>query len=124
MATPYIDTHISIEYSIQYGDRKMKLKEHQLTAKLIGKVFGLYPESVILFTDELEVPDDEGSFHLRAYCTYIVQGDKKPVVSANVEQCSGQSSSSTAGMAPKNSLPYQKVSGSPSATKKSSKWFA
>ena len=49
--------------------------------KWIEKLFGLYPESIILFTEadgELEVPDDSGNSHLDESKLYIVQGDLKP----------------------------------------------
>ena len=74
-------TYGRTEYVLKYGERKIKFKYHQLTVKWIGKQFGLYPESILLFTEadgELEVPDDSGNFHLGESKLYIVQGDLKP----------------------------------------------
>ena len=71
------------DYILQYNDRKMKFKYHQLTVKWIGKLFGLYPESILLFTDQegqLEVPDDSGKFHLEEIKVYKVQGESIPTL--------------------------------------------
>ena len=79
MDTTDYHTYGRTEYVLKYGERKIKFKYHQLTVKWIGKLFGLYPESILLFTKadgELEVPDDSGNFHLGE--SKLVQGDLKP----------------------------------------------
>lgn len=81
MDTTDYHTYRRTEYVLKYGERKIKFKYHQLTLKWIGKLFGLYPESILLFTEadgELEVPVDSGNFHLGKSKLYIVQGDLKP----------------------------------------------
>ena len=68
------------DYILQYNDRTTKFKYHQLTTKWIGKVFGLSPGSILLFTEQeeqLETPDD-GNFHLEERKVYKVQGEPIP----------------------------------------------
>uniref|UniRef100_A0A1X7VG24 Uncharacterized protein n=1 Tax=Amphimedon queenslandica TaxID=400682 RepID=A0A1X7VG24_AMPQE len=70
-------------YTLQYKDRMLKFKYHQVTTKWIGKVFGLSPGSILPFTDEegqLETPDDNGNFHLEERKVYKVQGEPIPTL--------------------------------------------
>ena len=48
----------------------MKLKEDQLTVKWIGKIFNVFPDSIVLIRDdkgEVETPDFAGRFHTLEY---------------------------------------------------------
>lgn len=61
-----------------YGERKLKLRSGQLTTATIGKVFHLFPDSIVLISTDgaLETPDDTGTFFLDDICgEYIVEGD-------------------------------------------------
>ena len=59
-----------------YGERKLKLRSGQLTTATIGKVFHLFPDSIVLISTDgaLETPDDTGTFYLDD-TEYIVDGD-------------------------------------------------
>ena len=55
-----------------------KLKESQLTAHLIGKIFNVFLDSIVLVASDgtIEVPDKHGCFSgLHTYMDYEVQGD-------------------------------------------------
>lgn len=57
--------------------RKMKLKKDQLSTKWIGKIFSLFPDSILLISEDgdVETPDDSGFFtSLIEYFNYEVQG--------------------------------------------------
>ncbi len=61
-----------------------------MSTKLIGRVFGLEPNSIFLFGDDdsIEIPNDIGHFSdLRAYTDYEVQGN-----SCQASQFTGESS--------------------------------
>ena len=49
-------------YTLRFGDRKIKLRDGQLSAKTIGKVFNLFPDSVILLEKNgmVETPNSSG----------------------------------------------------------------
>ena len=50
-------------YSLTCQERKIKLKPDQLTIKLIGQIFSLLPDSIILLSREdgtVETPDELG----------------------------------------------------------------
>ena len=70
-----------VEYVLVYGERRLKFKSYQLSAKWIGQAFGLSPETILLYTQEdgqLEVPDETGQFRLDSELVYTVQGDIRP----------------------------------------------
>ena len=85
-------------YSLTYQERKIKLKPDQLTIKLIGKIFSLFPDSIILLSPEdgtVETPDESGIFTgLDEFTEYEVDGEPasvRPLVQ-------GQSSSAVSSM--------------------------
>ena len=51
-------------YTVERDGKTIKLKETQLTVQILSKIFGLYPESVLLLSDDgyVEAPNDEGRF--------------------------------------------------------------
>lgn len=121
------DGNFSSEYLLQYRERRIKFKLHQLTVKLIGKLFGLYPESIILYTDgndgEQKVPDDDGRFHLLIMLSILLKVTQSLSLlldnpSSSVEQLLASTASSAATF-PVNALPYQKLlSPCPNSSKK------
>ena len=65
-------------FVLEFGNKTRKLKESQLTAQLIGKIFNVFPDSIVLVASDgtIEVPDERGCFSgLRTYMDYEVQGD-------------------------------------------------
>ena len=101
---------ITMAAELKYGERKVKFKEHQWNVKWIGKFFGLYPESILLSSEEgIETPDESGQFKLEEYSglLYTVQGDPVPRLHGQDEQ--GPSFMYTA---PNHCLPYQHLYGS------------
>ena len=85
-------------YSLTYQERKIKLKPDHLTIKLIGKIFSLFPDSIILLSPEdgtVETPDESGIFTgLDEFTEYEVDGEPASV-SPLVQ---GQSSSAVSSM--------------------------
>ncbi len=74
---------------VSFQGKQVKLKDSQLCTRIIGKVFGVYPDSVILVGDDgtVEVPDEQGNFtDLSSFTDYEVQGE-----SAQSAQSSGSS---------------------------------
>ena len=67
----------STTFSISYKGKTVKLKETQLDAKFIGKLFNVYPDSVLLLSDDgtVEGPDENGRFRLEDYLEYELQGE-------------------------------------------------
>ncbi len=68
----------NIIYYLSFQGKQVKMKDSQLSTKWIGKVFGLYPDSIILVGDDdtIEIPDEYGSFTgLKRFTDYEVQGD-------------------------------------------------
>ena len=70
-------------YSLTYQERKIKLKPDQLTIKLIGQIFSLFPDSIILWSPEdgtVETPDESGIFNgLDEFTEYEVEGEPASV---------------------------------------------
>ena len=65
-------------FVLEFGNKTQKLKESQLTAQLIGKIFNVFPDSIVLVASDgkIEVPDERGcSSGLHNYMDYVVQGD-------------------------------------------------
>ena len=66
---------------VRFDGKTIKLRQDQVCAKLVAKVFCLLPDSVLLCTDdgEVECPDDEGRFNnLEPYLSYSVIGENIP----------------------------------------------
>ena len=57
-----------VHVSIEMDGRKMKIRDDQVTTSLLGKVFCLLPDSVVLLSDtgEVEIPTDGGYFTFSA----------------------------------------------------------
>lgn len=51
-------------YTVEKDGKTIKLKETQLTVQILSKIFGLYPESILLLSDDgyVEAPNDDGRF--------------------------------------------------------------
>lgn len=67
-----------ITYKLERAGKIRKMKLVQITTRWIGKVFNVFPDSIILVADDgtIEVPDESGSFTgLLSYMPYEVQGD-------------------------------------------------
>ena len=66
-------------FVLECSGKTRKLKESYLTPTCIGKVFNLFPDSIILIAADdgtIEVPDELGFFSgLKTYRTYEVQGE-------------------------------------------------
>ena len=65
-------------YTIEKDGKTVKLKPSQLTTQVIGKVFGLFPDSIILISDDgfVETPDHEGKFlDVDDLSKWVVNGD-------------------------------------------------
>ena len=65
-------------FVLEFGNKIRKLKESQLTAQLIWKIFNVFPDSIVLVASDgtIEVPDERGCFSdLHTYMDYEVQGD-------------------------------------------------
>ena len=59
-----------------------------MSTKWIGKVFGLNPDSILLFgnDDTIETPDDDGNFtDLKSYTDYDVQGEINQLTGGSTE---------------------------------------
>uniref|UniRef100_A0A1X7T8I2 Uncharacterized protein n=1 Tax=Amphimedon queenslandica TaxID=400682 RepID=A0A1X7T8I2_AMPQE len=62
-------------YNLTHNGTFMKLKEEQLTKKWIGRIFQVFPDSVVLISEdgEVETPDPStGRFKLHRYADYNV----------------------------------------------------
>ena len=85
----------------------MKLKEDQLTVKWIGKIFNVFPDSIVLIRDdkgEVETPDFAGRFHtLEYHLEYRITADP-------LSTCTVTSSSTSPSLISNSSIPYQKPS--------------
>ena len=65
-------------FTLEYCGKSRRLKEFQLTTYWIGKIFNVFPDSIVLVgsDDTTEVPDETGQFTLLSqYLEYEVQGD-------------------------------------------------
>ena len=71
-------SRIPIYIFIEMDTKKVKMREEQITTGLLGKVFRLLPDSIILCTEdgELESPDEYRKFSsLLSYKTYACIGE-------------------------------------------------
>ena len=52
-------------YTVELDGKTVRLKPSQLTTQVLCKIFGLFPESIILISEDgfVETPDPEGKFH-------------------------------------------------------------
>ena len=51
-------------YTVEKDGKTIKLKPSQLTTQVLSKIFGLFPESVLLSEDGyVETADNDGRFH-------------------------------------------------------------
>ena len=52
-------------YTVEKDGKTVKLKTSQLTTQVLSKVFGLFPESILLLSDDgyVETADNDGRFH-------------------------------------------------------------
>ena len=52
-------------YTVEKDGKTVKLKSSQLAAQVLSKVFGLFPESILLLSDDgyVETADNDGRFH-------------------------------------------------------------
>ncbi len=52
-------------YTVEKDGKTVKLKSSQLSTVVLSKVFGLFPESILLLSDDgyVETADNEGRFH-------------------------------------------------------------
>ena len=52
-------------YTVEWDGKSVKLKSSQLTVQILSKIFGLFPESIILLSDDgyVETSDLERRFH-------------------------------------------------------------
>ena len=71
-------------YSLTYQERKIKLKPDQLTIKLIGKIFSLFPDSIIILLSPedgtVETSVESGIFTgLDEFTEYEVDGEPASV---------------------------------------------
>ena len=77
-------------YYLSYQGKQIKMKDSQVSTKWIGKVFNLFPDSIVLVGDDdtIATPDDMGFFSdLNRYTDYDVLGES----TTSVEQCSSAS---------------------------------
>lgn len=52
-------------YMVEKDGKTMKLKSWQLTAQVLSKIFGLFPDSILLLSDDgyIETADSDGRFY-------------------------------------------------------------
>lgn len=52
-------------YTVERDEKTVKLKLSQLTVQILSKIFGLFPETILLLSDDgyVETADSEGRFH-------------------------------------------------------------
>lgn len=69
---------MSSSITLKYEGRVRKIRESELCTRLVGKVFSLFPDSIVLVNEDglVENPSEDGRFDLPVECTeYEVQGD-------------------------------------------------
>ena len=64
-------------YMLKHVGMNCRLREAQLTTYWIGKIFGIFPDSIVLVASDetIEVPDENGFFTLESYLDYEVQDE-------------------------------------------------
>ena len=52
-------------YTVERDGKTVKLKSSQLTVQILSKIFGLFPESILLLSNDgyVETADPDGRFH-------------------------------------------------------------
>ena len=58
------NTSLSDYYCVEKDGRTVKLKAPQLTTQVLSKIFGLFPESILLLSEDgyVKTPDTDGRF--------------------------------------------------------------
>ena len=56
---------MSTDYKLEKDGKTVKLKSSQLTARVLSKNFGLFPDLILLPSDDgyVETADSDGRFH-------------------------------------------------------------
>ena len=64
-------------FVLEFGNKTRKLKESQLTAQLIGKIFNVFPDSIVLIASDgtIEVPDEPGCSSGLHILTWIMKSN-------------------------------------------------
>ena len=68
-------SHFSVasQVKVQYCDRKLQFRPEDITVSSISRVFHLIPETIILISEELCVPDSTGKFEVDEFLEYKVE---------------------------------------------------
>ena len=77
-------------YTVERDGKTLKLKSSQLTVQILSKIFGLFPESILLLSNDgyVETADPDGRFHdVDDLSHWTVSGDslKPPAGGASVD---------------------------------------
>ena len=101
---------LQLYYTVEHGTIRRKLKPGQMSQRVLGKIFNLFPDSILLVSDDglVETADDHGNFSdIDDLPVWTCSGDNVPSP-GNTENSQSQSSSS--------SYMYQQPSNSSGAT--------
>ena len=62
---------MSSSITLKYEGRVRKIRESELCTRLVGKVFNLFPDSIVLVNEDglVETPSEDGRFDLPVECT-------------------------------------------------------
>ena len=94
MASPSHDLDFYGIYTIQIGGKSVKLKKEQVTTAVLGQIFDLFPDSIILISEEGYVctPNVDGTFKdINDLSMWVCQG--KSCRSASMSEEAGLSTS-------------------------------
>ena len=82
-------------YTVERDGKTVKLKSSQLTVQILSKIFGLFPDSILLLSDDgyVETADSDGRFHdVDDLPHWTVSGDPlKPPASSSLDCSPGPS---------------------------------
>ena len=112
------NTSLSDYYCVEKDGQTVKLKAPQLTTQVLSKIFRLFPESILLLSEDgyVETPDTDGRFTgIDDLPVWTVSGDSMKPASLSQAGTSFSSSSSSSGI---NSYSYQPPTASKAASKR------
>ena len=87
---------LASQIKVQYGDRKLQFRPEDITVSSMSRIFHLIPETIVLISEELCVPDSAGKFEVD-FLEYKVEGDLSTIGSSGMTSLQLSEQPSTSG---------------------------